>query len=85
MQPMKKQSFLQGAGILAIATIIVKVIGAFYKIPLVNIIGPTGTAYFNKAYYIKKWLDSQIFPHFGCFFMLFGNVFVGFLRVFSLI
>ena len=52
MQPMKKQSFLQGAGILAIATIVVKIIGAFYKIPLVNIIGPTGTAYFNKAYSI---------------------------------
>ena len=53
---MKKQSFLQGAGILAIATIVVKVIGAFYKIPLVNIIGPTGTAYFNKAYYIYSVL-----------------------------
>lgn len=53
---MKKQSFLQGAGILAIATIVVKVIGAFYKIPLYNIIGADGNAYFFQTYNIYSFL-----------------------------
>ena len=35
----KKQNFLTGAAILSISTIIVKVIGMFYKIPLKNVIG----------------------------------------------
>ena len=35
----KKQSFLGGAAILASAVVIVKLIGAVYKIPLGNIIG----------------------------------------------
>ena len=56
MKPMKKQSFLQGAGILALATIAVKIIGALYKIPLYNIIGKTGNAYFTKAYNIYSLL-----------------------------
>ena len=34
----KQQSFLQGAAMLAAATIIVKIIGAIYKIPLMGII-----------------------------------------------
>ena len=40
----KKQNFLQGTALLAMATAIVKVIGAIYKIPLQNIIGKTGTS-----------------------------------------
>ncbi len=35
----KKQNFLQGTALLAMATAIVKIIGAFYKIPLNAIIG----------------------------------------------
>ena len=50
MKPMKQQSFLQGAGILALATIVVKIIGAFYKIPLNNIIGKEGYTYFLQSY-----------------------------------
>lgn len=46
----KKQSFLHGAALLALATAIVKVIGALYKIPLNAIIGTRGFAYFNTAY-----------------------------------
>ena len=38
----KKQSFLHGAALLAIATAVVKVIGALYKIPLKMIIGDLG-------------------------------------------
>ncbi len=55
-QPIKKQSFLQGAAILALATAIVKVIGACYKIPLGNIIGDDGYGYFTTAYDIYSVL-----------------------------
>ena len=48
----KKQNFLQGALILSAAAIIVKVIGAVYKIPLMNIIGGEGFGYYNTAYTI---------------------------------
>ena len=46
----KKQNFLQGAALLAIATALVKLIGAFYKIPLKMIIGDQGYGYFVTAY-----------------------------------
>ncbi len=52
----KKQNFLQGAALLAIATAIVKVIGAFYKLPLKAIIGDIGYGYFNTAYEIYTLL-----------------------------
>lgn len=48
----KKQNFLQGALILSAAAIIVKIIGAVYKIPLMNIIGGEGFGYYNTAYQI---------------------------------
>jgi len=48
----KKQTFLHGTALLAMATAIVKVIGAFYKIPLNAIIGEQGFSYFNTAYEI---------------------------------
>ena len=48
----KKQTFLHGAALLALATIVVKIIGAFYKIPLNLIIGKQGFGYFNTAYNI---------------------------------
>ena len=53
---MKKQSFLQGAGILALATVAVKLIGALYKIPLNNVIGKEGYAYFLQSYDIYALL-----------------------------
>ena len=49
-QTPKKQNFLHGAALLAIATAIVKLIGAFYKIPLKMIIGDQGYGYFITAY-----------------------------------
>ena len=48
----QKQTFLQGAAVLALATAIVKIIGAIYKIPLQNFIGTAGYSYFGKAYTI---------------------------------
>ena len=52
----KKQNFLQGTALLAMATAIVKVIGALYKIPLNAIIGTQGFGYFNTAYEIYNVL-----------------------------
>lgn len=50
MSERKKQSLLTGAGVLAIATVVVKLIGAVYKIPLTNLIGAEGYGYFTGAY-----------------------------------
>lgn len=52
MAERKKQSLLTGAGVLAIATVIVKLIGAVYKIPLTNLLTPEGYGYFTGAYAI---------------------------------
>ena len=49
-------SFLQGAAMLSAATIIVKIIGAIYKIPLLGVIGEDGYGYFNTAYDIYSVL-----------------------------
>lgn len=51
-QENKKQNVLGGAMILVIATALVKVIGAIYKIPLTGIIGTLGRGYFASAYNI---------------------------------
>ena len=45
-------TFFGGAAILAFGIMIVKIIGMFYKIPLINIIGEQGAADFNNAYNI---------------------------------
>jgi len=47
---LKKQNFVEGAIILMIANLLVKVFGAIFKIPLTNIIGVEAMAYFNSAY-----------------------------------
>lgn len=47
---MAKNNFLKGAAILGIAGIIVKILGAFYRIPLSNMIGPEGMGYYQTAY-----------------------------------
>ncbi len=52
----KKQSFLHGTALLAMATAIVKVIGALYKIPLNGIIGEQGFGYYSTAYEIYTLL-----------------------------
>ena len=56
MSQSKKQNFLQGAALLAIATAVVKVIGALYKIPLKMVIGDQGFGYFSTAYQIYSVL-----------------------------
>lgn len=46
----KKQSFIEGAFTLVLATVLVKVIGAVFKIPLLGLIGSEGMGYFMTAY-----------------------------------
>ncbi len=49
---LKKQNVLGGAMVLVVATALVKIIGAIYKIPLTGIIGSLGRGYFASAYNI---------------------------------
>lgn len=46
----KSQTLLNGALVLSLSTIIVKIIGVIYKIPLTNMIGTIGRGYFDSAY-----------------------------------
>ena len=52
----KKNSFFGGAGILTAGVVIVKLIGALYKIPLGGILSDAGFADFNAAYNIYSLL-----------------------------
>lgn len=45
-----KQTFFNGAAWLTISTVILKVIGLVYKIPLFYLLGEEGMGYFNSAY-----------------------------------
>lgn len=53
---MGKNSFIKGAAILGIAGLIVKLIGAVYKLYLTNLIGTEGMGYFGPAYNIYNLL-----------------------------
>ena len=55
----KKQSFMKGAAILSASTLIVKMLGLLFSIPLANFIDPEGMSHFYNAYNI-----------FGLFLML---------------
>ncbi len=46
----RNQSFLHGALILTMATVLVKIIGAVFKIPLTMVLGAEGAAHFYTAY-----------------------------------
>ena len=52
----ENKSFLLGAAILAIAGLLVQVLGAFFRIPLANIIGEEGMGYYQTAYPIYVFL-----------------------------
>ena len=51
-----RQSFLGGTATLAAAVIIVKILGALYKIPLTNVLDGDGMGYFTTAYNIYNLL-----------------------------
>ena len=55
----KKQSFIKGAAILSVSTLVVKLLGLLFSIPLANFIDPEGMSHFYIAYNI-----------FGLFLML---------------
>ena len=46
----RQNSFVQGAAVLGIAGLIVKIIGAIFRIPFANAVGPEGAAYYDAAY-----------------------------------
>ena len=52
----KKQTFMKGAFILIVANIIVKVIGAAFKIPLTYLLGEEGMGLFTTSYTMYTWL-----------------------------
>lgn len=56
MSDKKNQTFVEGALILMIANILVKVIGAIFKIPLNYLLGDDGMGYFGSAYMVYNWL-----------------------------
>ena len=57
-QPIKKQTFLQGTAVLAMATVLVKLMGFLFKVPLNNIIGEDGFGYFNTACEIMRLMAT---------------------------
>ncbi|MBQ5760979.1 MAG: polysaccharide biosynthesis protein [Clostridia bacterium] len=52
MKKTKSASFFEGALVLVIANALVKVIGAFFAIPITNILGGDGYGIFTVAYYV---------------------------------
>ncbi|MBR2779479.1 MAG: polysaccharide biosynthesis protein [Firmicutes bacterium] len=55
---MTKKTFVKGAVILGAAGVVVKMLGAMFRIPLGNIIGDTGMGYYQTAYPIYVLLLS---------------------------
>ena len=47
-----KKTFFSGVLLLTLSTVLVKVIGLFYKIPMLTYLGSVGMGYFNSAYEI---------------------------------
>lgn len=51
-----KNSFVKQAAILALASILVRVIGFLYRVPLTNLIGDEGNGIYGTGYYIYTFL-----------------------------
>lgn len=52
----ESESFMSGVLVLSISTVIVKIIGLAYKIPMISYLGAEGMGYFNSAYEIYAML-----------------------------
>lgn len=52
----KSSSFLKQAAILAVASILVRIMGFLYRIPMTNMIGDQGNAIYSAGYYIYTFL-----------------------------
>ena len=64
-QTKKNTGFLMQGSILAMAGIIVRIIGLIYRVPMVNIIGTKGNGYYTSAYSVYSLfliLSSYSFP-----------------------
>ena len=48
----EKRLFFSGVAVLTVASLLVKFIGVFYKVPLNHLLGSEGMAAFNAAYSI---------------------------------
>lgn len=53
---MSKENFIKGAAILGVAGLLVKILGAIYRIPLTNLIGTEGIGHYQPAYNIYNLL-----------------------------
>ena len=65
IRPHKKHYFLMQGSILAVSGILVRIIGLFYRIPMINIIGTKGNGYYTSAYSVYSLfliLSSYSFP-----------------------
>ena len=61
----KGQNYLHGAAIMTVGVILMKILGAIYKIPLGNMLGDDGYALFLSAYYVYSvflTLATSYFP-----------------------
>lgn len=47
-----KKAFLSGVFLLSVSTVLVKIVGLLYKIPMLSYLGTEGMGYFNSAYEI---------------------------------
>ena len=54
----KKKSFLYGAFVLSASNLLIKIIGAVFRIPLTNLVGVAAMGYFSSAYSIYNVLLS---------------------------
>ncbi|MCL2110760.1 MAG: polysaccharide biosynthesis protein [Clostridiales bacterium] len=54
--PLNKRTFMYGAAILSAAGILIKILGAVFRIPLGNLIGDEGMGYYNAVYPIYTLL-----------------------------
>ena len=54
----KKQSMLEGALVLTLAMVIVKIVGALYKLPMIAIIGEDGNGFYTTAYNLYSTIYS---------------------------
>ena len=50
------KSFMSGVMVLSLSTLLVKIIGLFFKIPMLSFLGTEGMGYFNSAYEIYALL-----------------------------
>ena len=62
MEQRRGHGYLYGTMVLAVGTVIVKLIGVFFKIPLTNILGGVGMSYFNVAYELYYPLYALFVP-----------------------